>query len=55
MAIGPVAGKYNQTVPDPDKDQADAKFGGYASTKTIKDSGHHDYNQKSGAVKDSGD
>ena len=56
MATGmsQVKGSYNEKVADPDKDQADKKFGNHAGSSSIKDSGKHSYNQKSGAAKDSG-
>lgn len=49
-----VKGSYNEKVEDSGTGQSKAKFGGYAGTGSIKDSGKHSYNQKSGAVKDSG-
>ena len=53
--MAPVSGSYNQKVADPDKDQSSAKFGKHGGSSTIKDSGKHSYNQKSGSVSDSKD
>jgi hypothetical protein len=53
--MGQVKGLYNQKVSDPDKDQASKKFGGHGGGSTIKDSGKHSYNQKSGSSTDSKD
>lgn len=52
--MGQVKGSYHEKVDDPDKDQSSKKFGNHGGTSTIKDSGKHNYSQKSGAVKDSG-
>lgn len=49
------AGKYKQTVEDSGDGQSSKKFGNCNHTKDIKDSGNHNYNQKSGGVKDSGE
>lgn len=49
------AGKYKQTVEDSGDGQSSKKFGNCNHTKDIEDSGNHNYNQKSGGVKDSGE
>jgi hypothetical protein len=51
--MAPTKGTYHEKVED-SSHQDSKKFGGYAGTSTIKDSGKHNYSQKSGAVKDSG-
>lgn len=53
--MGQSKGSYNQTVKDSGEGQSKSKFGGHQGGASIKDSGKHNYNQKSGKVKDSGE
>ena len=49
-----VSGSYNQKSKDGDT-QSSNKYGNTNHPESIKDSGKHTYNQKSGGVKDSGE
>lgn len=52
--MGQVSGSYNQKVADPDKDQADSKFGNHGGAKTVKMSSKEP-SQSSGKSSDSKD